>query len=198
MEFKDGSKIYSVDKQEAGSLRRVVIDPKTNIVTHIVIQKGFLFTEDRVVPVEKVASASKDEVDLNCTLVELKEMSPLDINQPTAKGGEQDISQTAGGMYATPSTDAFVTNETTRTIPENLVALKEGARVVSADGKHIGHIDRVFTQDGKVNGFSLSQGLLIKTHKSIPIEWVKDIGDKEVNLSVDGFQVDDLPTVQNS
>ena len=58
MEFKEGAVVFSSDDKKVGHIRRVVIDPKTEEVTHLVIEKGFLFVEDRVIPIEEVQAQS--------------------------------------------------------------------------------------------------------------------------------------------
>ena len=80
-----------------------------------------------------------------------------------------------------------------RTIPDELVALKEGARVISADDDHVGFIEHIFTETetGKVSRFIVSHGIISKTRKSIPIEWVKLITDEDVYLAVGTEKVEE-------
>jgi uncharacterized protein YrrD len=198
MEFKDGTKVFSLEGKEVGSLQRVVIDPETNDVTHIVIQKGLLFVSDQVISVDVVASASEEKINLNCTMDELKEMPPLDVEQhlPIAEMlDEPDFIPLAGGLYPEPITQPNIKLQIKRTIPEELVALKEGARVVSRDDKHVGNIDRVFTdpETGKATHFIVSHGLLVKAKKSIPVQWVRSFDDDEVQLIMGVDQYKDLP-----
>ena len=199
MEFKDGTNIYTFDGKGAGSLRRVVINPETKKVTHIVIEKGFLFKEDKVIPVEQVDSASQEEVNLICTLDELKEMSPLDIefDVPSSTSTRRDLNYDPliGKMYWT--TEPSMIKETKRTISDELVALKEGARVMSGDDEHVGNVERVFTapNTGKVSHFILSLGLLHKIRKAVPINWVKILSEDEVRLTVGTRQIEELTAI---
>lgn len=203
MEFKDNVSVYTSDGNKAGSLQRVVIDPETNEITHIVIQKGFLFKEDKVVAVEEVASTSEEKVTLNCTTDKLQEMPPLDIEQfeplSGASGRGQNFDPLAGGLYWNPAPERSVITVTKRTIPDDLVALKEGAPVMSKDDEHVGSVERVFTEpeNGKVSHFIVSQGLLLKTRKAIPIQWVKALDDEQVHLTVLAQELEDLPEIQD-
>ena len=202
MEFKDGTSVYTADGENAGSLHRVVIDPTTREVTHIVVQKGLLFKEDKVVPVDKIASTSHEKVDLNCSFEELKLMSPLEVAHyvPLSESseGRQNLDPLAGGMYGGSPSTRNVIMEVKRSIPDELVALKEGARVVSADDQHVGNIEHVFTESetGTVTHFIVTQGLILPTRKTLPIEWVKLITDDEVYLTVDAQNVEALPVIQ--
>jgi len=206
MEFKDGTSVYTVDEKKAGGLRRVVIDPDTNEVTHIVIEKGLLFKVDKVIPVEKVASATQEKIDLNCSIEELKEMSPLEVEE-TMHRSEAPEAQRTGPSYYDPFSGRMIGDlppdnplimEMKRTIPDKLVAMKEGARVISADDVHVGNVEHVFTDpvSGKVTHFIIAQGPVFTTRKPLPIEWVKMITDDEVYLTVESQKLEELPVVQ--
>ena len=202
MEFKDGTSVYTVEGNNAGSLYRVVIDATTKEVTHIVVQKGLLFKEDKVIAVEKVTSASRERIDLNCSVEELNEMSPLEVEQfvPMSEftSGGTDFDPLTGGGFGNSPAERAVIKEVKRSIPDELVALKEGARVVSADDKHVGNIEEIFTESeaGTVTHFIITQGLLLTTRRTLPIEWVKMLTDDEVYLSVDAQKVEELPVIQ--
>ena len=64
MQFKEGAQVFTSDGEEAGKVDRVVLDPITNEITHLVVRKGFLFTEDKVVPIDLVQSATEERVEL--------------------------------------------------------------------------------------------------------------------------------------
>jgi uncharacterized protein YrrD len=199
MKLKYKASVYTSDGNEAGSLHRVVIDPGTEEVTHIVIQKGLLITENKVIAVAQVASASEDKVTLNCTADEVKEMSPLEIEQyaplSDTLGQGQKYDPMTGGVYTNPTLERSIITEVKRTIPDELVALKEGAQVLSEDDEQVGNVDCLFTEPGtgKVISLAVSQGLLFKTRKFIPIQWVRMLGDDHVRLTVGAQQLEDLP-----
>ncbi len=198
MEFKDGTNVLTSDGKDAGNLHRVVIDPDSKQITHIVIQKGFLFKEDRVIPIAKIIAASKDQIVLNCTMDELKDMAPLEIKD-YAPINESAGGESIPGVYSSSSSyGAFVVKEVKRTIPEELAALKEGATVVSSEGEHVGLTEQVHAdpETSNVTQFIITAGLVAKKRKSIPIEWVRMIDDEEVFLNVPAQTVSDLPEVQ--
>ena len=200
MEFINGTKVLTSDGRDAGNLHRVVIDPDTKQVTHIVIQKGFLFKDDKVVNIAKVIAASADQIVLTCTMDELKEMAPLEIkdyepiNEATV-GNESRIPNvfSPGTSYGT-----FVVKEVKRTIPEELAALKDGAQVLSAEGEHVGHTEQVHMdpETSNVTQFIITEGAMAKKRKSIPVEWVRMIDDEQVFLNVPAQEVANLPEVQ--
>ena len=194
MEFKDGTNVYTFDGKMVGNLRRVVIDPETKDVTHIVIQKGVFYKEDKVIEVEKVDSAAPERITLNCIADDLKEMTPLDVKKYIFMEGAPPQEQNYGANWSSGTGRSLVAIKQ-RTISEGLVALKEGARVVSEEGSHVGNIERVYTnsETGRVNYFTIAQGLLNRTRKSVPVGWVKYLDDDEVRLSVDARRVEEFP-----
>lgn len=202
MEFKDGSTVYTQEGKEVGSLLRVVLDPHTNEATHIVIQRGLIFVSDKVVPVSYVASASDAGVILNCSIQELEELSPLDIEKPIPENERVKPKRiyipTMGGAYPTVIEQPEIDTRIERTIPENLVALKAGARVKGQDGGHLGNVERVFTdpETGEVTHFVVSHGFLKNGKKEIPVQWARMIDENEIELVIPGKEFKDLPEYQ--
>ena len=62
MQFKENAEVLTSTGDKIGRIDRVVIDPKSNEVTHLVVKKGILFTKDKVVPLEQVEAANGDEI----------------------------------------------------------------------------------------------------------------------------------------
>lgn len=91
-----------------------------------------------------------------------------------------------------------VTKEVEENIPEGTVALKEGAKVISSDSQEMGRVDKLFMEPGgtQVTHFLISKGLLLKEHKLIPVDWVSDMDEDKVFLSVDKDFVSRLPDYQ--
>ena len=202
MELKDGTSVYTNDGKEAGRLRQVVIDPQTKEVTHIVIEKGFLFTDDKVVPVEYVVSATDNRIDLKCSAQDVDEMSPLDIESinPDEEGIEQPpvYVPVVMGVYTNPVIIPTMPVEVRRTISADLVALEEGVDVTSADEEHLGSVERYFTVAGEelVDHFIVSDGILNKTRKSVKVDWVKRLFDDEIQLALTAEQYEELPELK--
>src|SRR5436190_8956242 len=71
MQFKQGTDVFTADSRQVGTIDRVVMNPRTKEVTHIVVRKGFLFTEDKVVPIDLVATATEDRVVLRSDVGDL-------------------------------------------------------------------------------------------------------------------------------
>lgn len=114
--------------------------------------------------------------------------APLMLWYPTmgtgTTGGPQIASEAGAGSAAALASNRQV--EVERNIPEDTVPLKEGAKVIAADGHQVGSVERIFTdaQTAEVTHILISQGLILKEHKVIPMEWVLDVGEDDVRLAV--------------
>jgi sporulation protein YlmC with PRC-barrel domain len=165
MQFKQGTRIYSADGQELGHVDRVVLDPDTKEVTHIVIRQGFLFTEDKVLPIDLIDHTSADEIRISKRADELhlpqfEEMHYLSADELE----DYDPEQTHPAEYATPllwyppvgtawwgyptyeglSPAAVATPAVLeRNIPKNSRGLGDGTRDAS------GHLRRYAVQDAQ-------------------------------------------------
>jgi len=221
MQFKHGTHVYTSDGQDVGTVDRVVLDPQTNEVSDLVVRKGWLFVEDKVVPIEMVASATEDQVTLRETKSDLQKLPPFEetyyvpaIEEDWRKSTSVPPSgEYTGPVYSYPPMGTAWWGGGTymdympvdlqpefmarvqKNIPEGTVAIREGARVISRDGKHIGDVEEVFTDpaSNRVTHILISQGVLFKDRKLIPTNWIKAESEEEVSLTVETSVVNNLP-----
>lgn len=194
MQFKQDAPVISTDGQTMGHLARVVIDPRSNEITHIVIRRGFLFTEDKLVPISLVAAGKEDRITLrgpaasqdltNLPNFEETHFIPTDQEEASLYPVGQ-----APALYWYPPVGVPMPlgiTETTENIPEGTIALKEGAKVLTPDGEVVGTIEQVLTDPlaDRVTHFLISQGMLFPEKKLIPITWVSEVNEDEVYLAV--------------
>jgi uncharacterized protein YrrD len=194
MQFKQDAPVISADGQDVGRLARVVIDPRSNEITHIVVHRGFLFTEDKLVPVSLVAAAVADRVTLRAAAA-AQDLTDLPNFEEThfIPTDTEDVSLypvgQAPSLYWYPPVGVPMPlgiTETTENIPEGTIALKEGAKVLTAEGESVGTIEQVLTDPlaDRVTHFLISQGMLFPEKKLIPIHWVSEVNEDEVYLVV--------------
>jgi uncharacterized protein YrrD len=202
MEFKEGTNVFTIDGKQVGKINRFVLDPATNEVTHIVVQKGWLLPEDKVVPMRMVSSATQERVMLTKDVNNFKELPPYEETHYIRAFDNDDESYywyPPEGYIGYPAygLDYYFWPyiETTRNIPENTVPLKEGAKVISLDGKHIGDIERLFVEpsSNRATHFLITQGLLFKERKLIPTRWIKSVEEDQVTLIVSTSTLERLP-----
>ena len=59
MEFTKNAPVFTAKHEHVGHVARIVVDPQTIAVTHIVIRRGFIFAENKVLPISFVASGGE-------------------------------------------------------------------------------------------------------------------------------------------
>ena len=62
LELREGAEVYTPGNEQVGKVSGFVLDPATSEVTHIVVQKGWLFPEDKVLSFDMIQSAEEDRV----------------------------------------------------------------------------------------------------------------------------------------
>ena len=67
-----GTEVHCQDGK-CGKLHKVVLDPHTQQVTDLIVERGFLLKTDRVLPVNVVEQATRDSVMLSISGQELSE-----------------------------------------------------------------------------------------------------------------------------
>ncbi len=128
---------------------------------------------------------------------------PLGLNRVTP-AGNLFMNPSAGTPLGNPgpgvpvSGNSPVVKEPQENIPEGTVSVKEGSKVYSSDGKHIGSIERLFVdpESGRVTNLVIAKGVLLKERKQIPADWVMDIVEDEVRLAMDAAFINRLPEYQ--
>ena len=207
MQFRKNAEVFTKEGDKVGEINRVVIDPRTNEVTHVVIRQGFLLTEDKVVPVgwfeetaEKVTVLSEDKAAVD-------ELPPYEeVHYAPWQSGEDrkpyPESQAEPYFWYPPANvywwnypayrhyfdfgEPPLVTEIDRAVPEGSTVLKEGARVISADHRHVGNVEEVIASpdSGHITHLVISSGLLFKNRKLVPTAWIDHLEDDGVYLSV--------------
>ena len=62
MRLVKGADVYSAGGERLGTLNRVILDPGTRKVTHIVIEKGLLFTTNKLVPIDQLNQENEEQL----------------------------------------------------------------------------------------------------------------------------------------
>lgn len=210
MQFKQGASVVTAQEQAVGRIERVVIDPRSKDVTHIVVRKGLLSTQHKVVPIQMVAETTEDHILLREDAGDLQALPDFEEKHyiltgensapsesspgygPTLYGYSLDGGGRVDSLPVRPQRTHLV--QIQQNIPEGTVALKEGAIVISADDQPVGHIERVLVdpQADFATHFLISKGWLRKETKGIPVQWVTLIGEDEIHLAIRSRLFDEL------
>jgi len=212
MRLAKGADVYSAKGDKIGTLNRVIIDPKTRKVSHIVVEKGLFFTNNKIIPIDQVKPENEERIILNTDqdldkFTDFEETQYVDLDSTEYPGSDVassfwyppvDYAWWRSGISMNYPPMPVFALRTSQNIPEGTIALEEGAKIVSADDKHVGNIQQLILdpQDKRVTHFVSSEGLLFKDHKLIPVIWISTIGEHEVRLSVNSGTLERLPAYQ--
>jgi uncharacterized protein YrrD len=203
MEFREGVGVFTPDGRHLGNVDFVVVDPRARQVTHVVIRQGHFFTEDKVIAVEQLSTATEDRIVLNAEPEQLPTFEethyfPLDkesraelgftYREPLLWGG-----WLRGGLLMPRE---LTGERTERNIPEGDVAVPEGTEVRDLHDEHVGRVDEVVTAptSGAITHLVIEAGHLWgKQRKAVPINWVATFGEEQVALAVGAKTLEKLP-----
>lgn len=193
------AKVRTSDGHDAGTVRKVVIDPKTEKITGLVISTGKLFGREVIVSEEALADAepSGDTITLSLTKEELAAQPTFeeaDYVLPPA-GWTASLGYTyPPSVYLWPTeVDEIESRDEGRSRP----AIKKGAAVRDRDGDMVGVVEDVRLDEGtgQVLSFIVKAGAGVERLfgggriAEIPRENIRQILDDEVRLAVDREEI---------
>src|SRR5215207_1534846 len=158
MRFVKGTDVFNATGEKIGTLNRVVIDAKTRDVTDLVVERGTLIKDEKVIPVGLVELEQEDRIQLRETnqtvddfldyetthYVPIDQMdAPYENIQTSFWYPPTNLQIPTGGVMPGGMPDYALRTESS--IPEGRVAIAEGAQVITADEKHVGNVELVIT-----------------------------------------------------
>jgi sporulation protein YlmC with PRC-barrel domain len=191
-QFTMGARASCTDGH-CGEVRRLIIDPATETVTHLVIQPGHRPEAGRLVPVHLVETTD-GEIRLRCTRAEFGKLDHAEERDLVTGAGPAQIVGRYG-MTAGPAPGAWrQTAISEDVIPAGEDEVRPGGRVHAVDGE-IGRVQGFLVNPGgdQVTHVLLQEGHLWGRKKvAIPISAVTGVEDG-VRLNLTKEQVGELP-----
>ena len=183
--FRIGAPVFALDGR-TGHLDKVVIDPHTRRITHLIIHRGVLLTEDRVVPVELVERATPEGIFLHLTSQELTRQPryqeerfvvPAPGWEPLPGYAATDV-RFWGSPYGgvTPPIQPVVESTIRHGIPEHTIVRERSTEVRTRDDV-AGEIDHLLVDPIRQELTHLVVCLNDQPQQPVlvPFEWVEDV-----------------------
>jgi sporulation protein YlmC with PRC-barrel domain len=190
-----------------GRLSRLIVEPGTQAVTHLVIEPRHRAGRGRIVPIDQ-AEATPGEIKLRCTKAEFDQLDPAQETDLLPKAtGDQVYDTGVGRDLGDPRVVPSLAIANLRlpggprvakheTVPRGEVDVRRGEQVYATDGA-IGRIQGLVIDPGShhVTHVLLEEGHLWG-HKevAIPVSSVTRVDDV-ITLTIDKHQVQNLPPV---
>ncbi|HLZ70727.1 MAG TPA: PRC-barrel domain-containing protein [Dehalococcoidia bacterium] len=199
-DLRIGSEVYGADGK-LGEVHRVIVDAQSGHVTDLVVKHGFLFGNERIVPLSCVTKVEEGAVYLDADKQAFERFNgftddryrapdPDYVGPPGFNNTEFLLDAiTAIGVASYGQVEPPLGYPGGEQIsPDDLqrAAIRAGSDVLDADGEKIGEVGELsLDQDGGApHHLTLKRGLLFKNEVDLPVAWVQEIGDKGVLLNV--------------
>jgi uncharacterized protein YrrD len=213
MQLQRNATVLNADGELVGYLNRVVLNPETKVIAQIVIRNGTLLSKDeRVVPIAFVTETTENEIVLHEEAKDLEAFSLFEEKLSVDADDYMDVPPPARdipiGSPGFPVSPGFDRPQHTapgqemippdkQNIRQGTVALKEGANVVALEGEYVGDVERVIADSElkQATHLLVSNGMLLKEAKLIPIDWVMAFGQEKIRLQVKKDAVEALEDV---
>jgi uncharacterized protein YrrD len=221
MQIKEGTRVETSGGDRVGSVARVIIDPRSKEITHIVVGKGGLFSEDRVIPANMMIESDDDRLLLDKEVGDLEEYPEFEVTDYLMLD-ERDLAESERGqIMGTTAPSAYpypavgpndywgpgnismtpyaypqqgYSTVTKQNIPDETVAMKKGAAIICEDGEKAGELDEVMVdrRDNRATHLVVSRGFLSTEKKLVPVDWIVRILEEEIHLGVRSEIIDRL------
>jgi uncharacterized protein YrrD len=211
MDFRIGRPVMA-ENGRAGTLDRLIFDPVSDQLCGLVVTQGGLLPRDVVVPVDRVLSATEEEVRVRGTVEEiaaLEGFTQAQFTEPPEEWlppGDLSVgtpyflfpaSPYAVGAFAPPAPISVPAEEAEENKPAGSVDLGAATEVVCTDGPG-GTVDRVLT-DGdsdRVTHLIVRRGSLLTREIAVPAELIATTDEQSVYLTISQQELDELPEFQ--
>jgi uncharacterized protein YrrD len=180
-DFRIGAQVHCTDGP-GGQLAKLVADPQTQQVTELIVEKGFLFKKDRILPVSTVASATAQDIHLTIRSDELGEFAEyreVTVEEPVPEtGGYRSMAGTgtAFGAYSAPHVP-MVRKRLREGISAGKAVIDHKTDVESVE-KALGQVDHVIAhgETNEITHLVMRRGIFPE-YLVIPIEQIEAVDD---------------------
>jgi uncharacterized protein YrrD len=202
-DLRIGADVVCQDGQ-CGKLLKVVVDPEQGQISDLIVEKGFLLKEDRIIPLGMVEKTTPEEIQLSLTSEELEAFEPYQefaFEMISPEEGE-DFSEgdvvmyspmiTPYGSVAGPFLPA-VRRLVQDGLEEDQQVIKRGTPVANRE-QQLGVVDHVLVDrdTGRIGHLVLDPEAL--DHAVIlPFSEVEELQRDQVVVNIPAGQLDELP-----
>lgn len=178
-DFHMGASVHCTDGR-CGKLVKLVVDPQSQQITDLIVEKGFLLKQDRVLPVATVERVTPDDIYLTIhsdSLGDYAEYKEVTVEEPIPEAGYRlGVAMNMDGTFSEPRIPT-IRKRLREGIAAGKAVLDRHSEVETLD-KVIGHVDHVIV-DGETDVIThlvMRRGFF-GDYRVIPVEMVEEVGD---------------------
>jgi uncharacterized protein YrrD len=193
-DFRMGAQVHCTDGS-CGKLVKLVLDPQTQQVTDLIVEKGFLLKKDRVLPLATVERVSEYDIYLNIPSEDLKdyaEYSEVTVKEPAPDAGSRmGGAMNLNGSFAEPHIP-MIRKRRRQGISAGRAVLDHRSEVENLN-KVLGHVDHVIVDcDSDTISHVVVRRGLFADYRVLPIEMIEEVGD-DIFVLLSSQEVEALP-----
>lgn len=202
-DFNLGATIHCRN-DKCGKLSKLIVDPESLTITDLIVDRGLLHSEERVVPVSDVERANEDYVYLSISKGELDDYPPYRTYEVDVIGRES--SKKTMGSNALPTyistfgpvmTRGYIPvlhqQRVHRNVGPDLEVIARGTSVCNSQ-EDLGSIDHmiVSVDSGKLTHLVLDRGLFSNS-VILPVAVAEKVDQGKILVDVESDEVDQFP-----
>ncbi len=218
MEISTGTPVYGREGSKVGEVGRIVLDGRTQEVTHLVVSKGWLLPRDIVVSLDDVQSMAPDEVWLRLDERQLEQQPDfIEMHYVAPEEGEpvppagyapgsylySPMAPPVGMGWYLPYGYGYLGRpsavETERNVPEGSVTLSEGMDIWAGDEK-VGTLAgvRIHPRTERISHIVISRGWLFPEERLVPHTALKTVDELGVHLRASPDELRTMPRLETA
>ena len=212
-ELSDGAVVSDADGRDLGRIGRFVVDPSRSQVSHVVIESGGLFAENRLLPIGMLDRADSERAVLSQDVVpedlpiferehyvDVDDINGRDLDPRMERAALWRFPTVEGSLFGFPEypTEDAVSEGAPANVPDGDVVVTSGTPVRSRSGEDLGTVVEVeVDRMGGVHHLVVDLGFL-EDDRVLPTHWIDGFGDDQITVAVGRRAMEGLPHATNS
>ena len=198
MDIPIHAKVYCQDKL-CGHTLAVILDPASEVVTHVVVKESKTPHTERLVPIDLIDASLANNIRLSCDQMKFEKLPPF-VDVEYVQTSISHYMQAYDMAYSKPIvvSEKKMATEKHFHLPGNELAVSEGTPVYSADGYVLGKVDEFLVdQDNRhITNLILREGHLWgQKEVVIPVDAIDKVKEGKLRLKLRKEEIGELPAV---
>jgi sporulation protein YlmC with PRC-barrel domain len=194
MDIPLNAEVVCVDG-DCGHSLELIIDPKNDAVTHVVVKEKKTPHEERLVPVTSIVGTTSHVIRLQCTMEEFERFDIYCEKDVFVEPGNMQVFDTRGDEYVFPMKKVVVVEH--KSVPKGELPLQRHASIIAVDG-HVGRLDELMIDPDtdRITHLVLRESHLWGPREvTIPVSEIDRIDESEIYLKLTKEKIKDLPVI---
>ena len=192
--------VFCNQGEECGKTFCVIVNPRTDEMTHVVVEeKNFPYAK-RIVPIALVEEATEKSIQLSCTKKEFFQMENFIEHQYIPAEKTYGVFPFGQKIYIPYSNYSYDLADVTReNVPDGGITFHPGTSIEATDGK-IGQVDEFLVDpvSEQITHLVMKEGhLWNKKEIAIPASEIDRVENDVVHLKISKTEIESLPSLES-